>query len=171
MNDMLRELIKKNSRIKQAFLFSGMAHCGQYRKSGLPYITHPVEVASMLLQYGYYDEDMIIAALLHDVAEDTAVKIEEIRAAFGDVVAFLVDGVTKEDSRPYTDKLVNYAAFDKRIAVIKAVDRIHNLYTLKYLPLTKQRRILSETKAFYVTFAKDFVDNPGILSTLNELVA
>ena len=127
-------------------------HRGQLRKSGDPYITHPLAVATILAELGM-DTTTLIAALLHDTVEDTRMTLADITRDFGDQVALLVDGVTKLDKVKYGTaaeaetirKMVVAMASDPRVLVIKLADRLHNMRTLRFLPPAKQERKARET--------------------------
>ncbi len=160
----LTDIIKKQYRdeeeialIQRAYAFADTAHRGQKRKSGAPYITHPLATAARLAEMGL-DSKTVAAALLHDVCEDTKHPIEEVRSLFGDTVAFLVEGVTKLDKVRYRGnarsaeslrKMFLAIAEDIRIVLIKLVDRLHNMETLEFLPPEKQKRIALETLEIY----------------------
>jgi GTP pyrophosphokinase len=127
-------------------------HTGQYRKSGDPYITHPLAVAGILAELGM-DTTTLVAALLHDTIEDTDYTLEQMRVDFGGEVALLVDGVTKLDRVKLGDaakaetirKMVVAMAKDPRVLVIKLADRLHNMRTLTFLPSAKQEQKAKET--------------------------
>ncbi len=154
--------------IRKAFAFATFAHGKQKRASGEPYITHAMAVAEILVNL-HLDPEAIIAAILHDVVEDTANSLEDIRQVFGDAVASLVDGVTKLAVIEQQDlsergtkehlqaeslrKLLLAMAEDVRVVLIKLADRLHNLRTLKYLPEYKQRRVARETMDIYAPLA------------------
>src|SRR5699024_4557344 len=133
---------------------------GQERKSGDPYITHPVAVATILAELGM-TETTLCAALLHDTVEDTEFTLEQARTEFGDEVAQLVDGVTKLDKVKYGDstqsetirKMVIAMSRDIRVLVIKLADRLHNMRTLRFLRQDKQERIARETVEIYAPLA------------------
>lgn len=164
----LLEAAKKQRRSKeelalidQAFLFANHAHEGQKRKSGEPYITHPLATALRLLDMRL-DTPTIAAALLHDVCEDTKCTSIEIGGEFGKEIAAIVDGVTKLDKIHYQGmersaeslrKMFLAVAEDIRIVVLKLVDRWHNMETLRYLPPEKQKRIALETLEIYAPLA------------------
>jgi GTP pyrophosphokinase len=151
-------------RFTKAFEFAANAHSGQARKDGTPYITHPVE-ATRILTTLHVDEDTLIAALLHDVPEDTEKTIEDIDAAFGKKVAFLVDGITKLAKVHYQHdmeqrqieslkKLFLHTAKDPRIIIIKLADRLHNMRTLHFITKEQKRvRISRETLEIFVPIA------------------
>jgi len=148
----------------KAFEFAEEAHRGQVRKSGRPYIIHPVQTVINLLKLRG-DEDSLIAALLHDVPEDTGVDISQIKKLFGDEVAFLVDGITKLSKVYYRHdmeerqveslkKLLIHTAKDPRVILIKLADRLHNMQTLEFIPKPEKRdRIARETLEIYVPIA------------------
>ena len=148
--------------LEKAFALANEKHKEQKRKSGEPFIIHPVAVASML---GEMDMDMpsIIAGMLHDIVEDTSVTIGEIRELFGDEIAYLVDGVTKLKRIPMSTKEELQAenlrkmflsmASDIRVIVIKLVDRLHNMRTLQYVNTDSQITKARETLEIYTTLA------------------
>jgi GTP pyrophosphokinase len=146
--------------IQRAYALAERSHDGQYRRSGDPYITHPLAVAMILAELPA-PPVTIVAALLHDTVEDTAVTVEEIRREFGDAAAGLVDGVTKLDKVKYGEaaqaetirKMVVAMAKDPRVLVVKLADRLHNVRTLGYLPEDKQQRIARETLEIYAPLA------------------
>ncbi|TYB38423.1 RelA/SpoT family protein [Actinomadura chibensis] len=136
-------------------------HRGQLRKSGAPYITHPLAVALILAEMGL-DTTTLVAALLHDTVEDTPYTLGELRAEFGEEIAVLVDGVTKLDGERWGDraeaetfrKIVLAAAADLRVLVIKLADRLHNLRTLGFQPPHKRERIAKASHELLVPFAE-----------------
>ena len=140
--------------IYRAYEYAKKAHEGQLRKSGEPYIVHPVQVASILVDLEM-DPETIAGGFLHDVVEDTEITLEEIEAQFNAEVAMLVDGVTKLDKIKYKSqkalqaethrKMFVAMAKDIRVILIKIADRLHNMRTLKYLPPEKQLRMANET--------------------------
>ena len=138
--------------IQRAYEVAARWHAGQYRKSGDPYITHPLAVASILANLGM-DTTTLVAALLHDTIEDTDYTLEQISRDFGPEVALLVDGVTKLDAVKLGDaakaetirKMVVAMAKDPRVLVIKLADRLHNMRTLTFLPRAKQEQKAKET--------------------------
>jgi len=150
-------------RVLRAFQVGARAHEGQARKSGEPYITHPVAVASILSELGL-DAETIIAAILHDTLEDTELSRDELSAEFGEVVAELVDGVTKLDkmrfgSRQEADaesfrKMLLAMARDIRVILIKLSDRLHNMRTLGAKDPASRRRIARETLEIYAPIAQ-----------------
>jgi guanosine-3',5'-bis(diphosphate) 3'-pyrophosphohydrolase len=150
-------------RVLRAFQIGAQAHAGQERKSGEPYITHPVAVAGILAELGL-DAETIIAAILHDTLEDTELSREDIAAEFGEVVAELVDGVTKLDkmrfgSRQEADaesfrKMLLAMARDLRVILIKLADRLHNMRTLGAKDSDSRRRIARETLEIFAPIAQ-----------------
>lgn len=159
--------MKQNPRIDKAINIATTAHTGQFRKSGDPYIVHPLAVMKMVQDWGM-DEDTIIAAALHDVVEDTDMTLEDIKREFGESVAFLVDGVTKLGSArsgmrdidtylPETKdnllRLLIATGSDVRVLIIKLADRQHNLRTLSALPPDKQRKIAKESLEVFAPLA------------------
>ncbi len=151
-----------------ALNFAEKSHEGQFRKSGEPYVTHPVEVAELLLPYGA-DQDSVIAALLHDVVEDTDVEIEEIEALFGESVKLLLDGLTKIEKNKFRKQeglerkveslrhWVDVMSKDIRVGVIKLFDRLHNLQTLEGHPSFEKRKAIAyESLDVYAKFAWKF---------------
>ncbi|MEK3731372.1 MULTISPECIES: bifunctional (p)ppGpp synthetase/guanosine-3',5'-bis(diphosphate) 3'-pyrophosphohydrolase [Paenibacillus] len=149
-------------RIQEAYEFAEQAHHGQVRKSGEPYILHPLAVADIVVNM-QMDTLSIIAALLHDVVEDTTVSLEEIRERFGETCAMLVDGLTKlerirfrskeEQQNENYRKMFIAMARDIRVIVIKLADRLHNMRTLKYQSEESQRRISYETLEIFCPIA------------------
>lgn len=161
------EKVKQNpqydsEKIKQAYDIAKEAHQNQKRRSGEPYIMHPVAVAQILLNFGM-DNECIISALLHDVVEDTKVSIDFIKEHFGDEVALLVDGVTKLGKIPLSTreevqaenirKMFIAMNKDVRVIIIKLADRLHNMRTLQYMPDYKQREKSLETLEIYAPIA------------------
>jgi GTP diphosphokinase / guanosine-3',5'-bis(diphosphate) 3'-diphosphatase len=138
--------------LQRAFDTADHWHSGQYRKSGDPYITHPLAVAGILANLGM-DTTTLVAALLHDTIEDTPYTLDAMRTDFGPEVALLVDGVTKLDRVKLGDaakaetirKMVVAMAKDPRVLVIKLADRLHNMRTLTFLPRPKQEQKAKET--------------------------
>ncbi len=150
------------AKIMRAYKLADAAHEGQLRSSGDKYITHPLAVASILLDY-CMDTDTICAALLHDVVEDTDVKLEDLKKQFGGDVALLVDGVTKiglvplntkeEQQAENIRKILMAMSKDIRVIIIKLADRLHNMRTLDARPPEKQRKTSLETMNFYAPIA------------------
>src|SRR3954452_6275178 len=138
--------------LQRAYDVAEAAHAEQKRKSGDPYITHPLAVATVLAGLGM-DTTTLVAALLHDTVEDTGVDLDSIRSQFGPEVAHLVDGVTKIDKVTFGDaaqaetirKMIVAMARDPRVLVIKLADRLHNMRTLRFLPPEKQEKKARET--------------------------
>jgi len=153
---------KDISVLRKAYVFSAQAHKGQVRRSGEPYLSHPLEVANLLAGMKL-DRTALVAGLLHDVLEDTDVTAADIKDAFGKDVAGLVEGVTKisrvqdvspEASRAETvRKIILAMTDDLRVIFIKLADRLHNLQTLKFLPEDKQKQIAAETLEIYAPIA------------------
>jgi GTP pyrophosphokinase len=149
------------NRINEAFEFARMAHEGQMRKSGDPYIAHPVAVAMIVAEELQLGANPVIAAFLHVVVEDTAYTIDDIRQRFGDDVAFLVSVVTKNSNGHYevSKQVDNYKQmlysihYDIRALLIKLADRLHNMRTLGSMPPNKQMKIAGETDFFYAPLA------------------
>lgn len=149
------------ARIKDAFELARKAHASQLRKGGEPYILHPIAVATIIAEDLQMDANMVIAAFLHDVVEDTEYTIEDIRNRFGDDVAFLVGVVTKKQGHSYemSKQLDNYrqilasVQYDVRAVLIKLADRLHNMRTLKSMKPEKQMKIAGETDYFYAPLA------------------
>src|SRR5215469_6051609 len=151
------------ARVRRAYEVGALAHEGQTRKSGEPYITHPIAVAGILAEFGM-DAETIIAAILHDTLEDTALSRTELAGEFGEPVAELVDGVTKLDkmrfsSRQEADaesfrKMLLAMARDLRVILIKLADRLHNMRTLGAKDADSRRRIARETLEIYAPIAQ-----------------
>jgi GTP pyrophosphokinase len=146
--------------LERAYLIAERMHDTQMRKSGDPYITHPLAVTTILADIGM-TEPTLVAALLHDTVEDTPYTLDQLRADFGDEVAALVDGVTKLDKVKYGDtaqaetirKMIVAMSRDIRVLVIKLADRLHNMRTLRYLKQEKQERVARETLDIYAPLA------------------
>ena len=148
--------------VERAFQFSDSAHRGQFRKSGEPYITHPLAVASILSQWRL-DAQGLAAALLHDVMEDTAITKSEIETSFGKLVADMVDGLSKLDQIEFNSredaqaenfrKMLLAMAQDVRVILIKLADRLHNMRTLDAMAPPHRRRIAHETLDIYAPIA------------------
>ena len=169
MNPVLEPLIKtlRNTHpkadvrlVERAYDVAAHHHRDQKRKSGDPYITHPLAVATILAELGMNTETLC-AALLHDTVEDTPYTLDQLRDDFGDVIAALVDGVTKLDKVKYGEaaeaetvrKMVVAMSRDIRVLVIKLADRLHNMRTLRYLPRPKQERKARETLEIFAPLA------------------
>ena len=149
--------------VSAAYRFAADAHKGQARRSGEPYILHPLAVAQKLADVGL-DATSVIAALLHDVVEDTGVSLEQLEQSFGEEVATLVDGVTKLGNIKLSEqqqlaqasnfqKLALATARDIRVILIKLADRLHNMETIASLPIAKRKRIATETMDLYIPIA------------------
>ena len=168
MFESLKEAMRQSGRtyelepIQKAFEMAYKAHDGQFRRSGEPYICHPVAVAKILIELGM-DSVCLVAALLHDVVEDTDVELEKIRKTFGDDVAQLVDGVTKlgliplstkeEQQAENVRKMLLAMAKDVRVIIIKLADRLHNTRTFDSLEESKRREKARETLEVYAPIA------------------
>ena len=163
------------SQIEKAYKMASAAHKDQKRRSGEPYIIHPVSVAIILAELEL-DKESIIAGILHDIVEDTDVTLEQVRQEFGDEVALLVDGVTKLTQLSYSkDKVEIQAenlrkmflamAKDIRVIVVKLADRLHNMRTLEYMNTKKQAEKSRETMDIYAPLA----DRLGISKIKIEL--
>jgi GTP diphosphokinase / guanosine-3',5'-bis(diphosphate) 3'-diphosphatase len=152
----------KLQEIKKAFQFADKAHLGQYRQSGEPYITHPLEVAELCAEWNL-DATTIMVALLHDVIEDTGVVFDELRREFGLTVAKLVDGLTKLDGMGWSSKetvkeesmrkVILAMAEDVRVILVKFADRLHNMRTLSHVQPAKRRRVAQETLDIFAPLA------------------
>lgn len=153
--------------LEHAIDFATEAHQGQKRKSGEPYIVHPLSVANVLIEWGM-DIDSVLAGVLHDTVEDTKVTLDDIENLFGRNVAFLVDGVTKVSQAragmrdlssylPQTSdnlsKLLIAVGRDVRVIIIKLADRLHNLQTLQHMPREKQVKIARESLEVFASIA------------------
>ena len=141
-------------KIERAYQLADAAHKGQRRRSGDPYISHPISVAIILAGMGM-DSDCICAALMHDVVEDTDIPIDQIRKSFGPDVAVMVSGVTKLTNMPLSTKEEQQAENirkmllamneDIRVILIKLADRLHNMRTMQFQSPDKQRQKSHET--------------------------
>ncbi len=161
-------------RIEEAYQFSGKAHEGQYRDSGEPYVSHPLAVAGILADW-HLDPQALMAALLHDVMEDTKVSKAEISRRFGKQVAELVDGLSKLGKIEFQSqqdaqaenfrKMLLAMARDVRVILIKLADRLHNMRTLGAVPPAKRRRVSRETLEIYAPIANRL----GLNSLYQEL--
>ena len=154
------------TRIEQAYALAREAHADQVRRSGEPYIAHPLGVASILARLGM-DDVTLAGALLHDSVEDTRVTLDEVEGAFGAEIARIVDGVTKLDRLQFDSKEAQQAATlrkmlvamakDIRVLLIKLADRLHNMQTIASLPEVKQRRIAQESLDVYAPLALSLI--------------
>ncbi len=163
--------------LRRAYEFSAKAHEGQTRRSGEPYLHHPLAVAS-ILTFLKLDVTAIVAGLLHDTLEDTVATQEELQAHFGDEVAHLVEGVTKIGQIPFRTyeekqaenfrKMLLSMADDIRVVFIKLADRLHNMRTLGHLPEGKQKQIAQETLEIYAPLANR-LGMSGIKQELEDL--
>ncbi len=148
--------------IHKAYVFTGKVHQGQLRKSGEPYLIHPLNVAHLLADWNQ-DEETVATGLLHDTVEDTVATTAEIRELFGDSVAQMVDGVTKISQVSISDvavqkaeslrKMILAMGKDIRVTLVKLADRLHNMRTLGHLPPDKQTAIARETLEIYAPIA------------------
>jgi len=167
LGDLCRKIKSYNPKtdlnlVTKAYEFAALAHKGQFRISGDPYIQHPLGVASILAELEL-DVITVAASLLHDVVEDTQFTLEDINETFGEDIGLLVDGVTKLSRIEYKSKeeqqvenlrkMFFAMAKDIRVILIKLADRLHNLRTLKYLPVRKQKKIAQETLDVYAPLA------------------
>jgi GTP pyrophosphokinase len=159
----IKEIIRQDATglIGRAYALAEKAHGGQRRKSGEPFIVHPIAIAGILADWKL-DADTIAAGLLHDVVEDTSVTLADITREFNPEIAFLVDGVTKlgrlkyrgvEEKAENMRKLMLSFSQDLRVVFVKLADRLHNMRTLAALPPAKQKRIALETDEIYAPLA------------------
>ena len=149
--------------IKRAYEFSAKAHLGQFRKSGEPYIQHPLAVAHILIEMRM-DHATLMAAMLHDVIEDTQIAKSHIKREFGSGVAQIVDGLSKltqiefethaEAQASNFQKMLMAMANDIRVILVKLADRLHNMRTIEHLELQKQKLIARETLEIYAPIAQ-----------------
>ncbi|MDC3033710.1 bifunctional (p)ppGpp synthetase/guanosine-3',5'-bis(diphosphate) 3'-pyrophosphohydrolase [Acidimicrobiaceae bacterium] len=161
-NDLSSKFIEDKDLLEKAYNFASDGHMNQKRASGEPYITHPLQVALYLSDLSM-DLETIIAAILHDLIEDTDITYKNIKKEFGSDVANIVDGVTKLDRIQYNSneeakaeairKMVIAMSKDIRVLILKLADRLHNIQTIKYLADYKQERIASETLYVYAPLA------------------
>ncbi|MDP6436306.1 MAG: bifunctional (p)ppGpp synthetase/guanosine-3',5'-bis(diphosphate) 3'-pyrophosphohydrolase [Gammaproteobacteria bacterium] len=153
---------EQRAKVERAFKFGAQAHSGQTRASGQPYISHPVAVAAIIAELRL-DVESICAAILHDIIEDTAISVEQIREEFGEDVANIVDGVSKLDQLSFTSrgeaqvesfrKMMLAMVEDIRVILVKLADRLHNMRTLEPLNSDKRVRIARETLEIYAPIA------------------
>lgn len=171
-----RTTAEERKQIRKAFVLATNAHFGVRRKSGEPYIYHPIAVALICCSEMNLGAVSVICALLHDVVEDTDYTLEDMRELFGDVVANIIDGLTKIDDLVVDNQNISIQAEnfkkiflsmskDIRVILIKLADRLHNMRTLDSMPPEKQLKIASETSYFYVPFAHRL----GLYSIKSEL--
>lgn len=148
--------------VEKAYDFSERAHEGQIRRSGEPYISHPLSVAGILADLRL-DIESVVTGLLHDTVEDTTVTVEQIKKEFGETVSMLVDGVTKISKMQFKTsteaqgenirKMIVAMGKDVRVILVKLADRLHNMRTLHHMPYEKQARIAQETLEIYCPLA------------------
>jgi GTP pyrophosphokinase len=160
--------------LRRAYLFSAFEHQGQVRRSGEPYLVHPLEVADILADMRL-DVVAIAAGLLHDIVEDTPNTIEKVRELFGEQVAHVVEGVTKLSSLQFASseerqaesfrKMLMAMVDDIRVILVKLADRLHNMRTLQHLPEERRARIAQETRDIYAPLANRL----GMSKIKNEL--
>ena len=150
------------NQVRRAYYYAEQAHEGQFRRTGDPYITHPLQVAGILSKM-HMDHQSLMAAMLHDVIEDTGITKTAIKSQFGNTVAEMVDGVSKlskikfrsqaEAQAENFQKMALAMSRDLRIIMVKLADRLHNMRTIKVLPPDKRRRIARETLEIYAPIA------------------
>src|SRR5213076_2837183 len=160
--------------LRRAYVFSAFEHRGQVRRSGEPYLIHPLAVAEFLVDLRL-DVVAIAAGLLHDVVEDTLTTIERIRELFGPEVAHVVEGVTKISALPFSTseerqaenfrKMLLATVDDARVIFVKLADRLHNMRTLNHLPEERRVKIAQETRDIYAPIANRL----GMSKVKNEL--
>src|SRR4026209_1070632 len=160
--------------LRRAYVFSAYEHKGQVRRSGEPYLVHPLEAADILADMRL-DVVAIAAGLLHDIVEDTPNTIEKIRELFGEQVAHVVEGVTKLSGLQFSSreerqaesfrKMLLAMVDDIRVILVKLADRLHNMRTLHYLPEDRRTRIAQETRDIYAPIANRL----GMSKLKNEL--
>ena len=177
INEVRNNYPKNAEKIIEAYLFAMKSHDGILRKSGEPYIIHPLSVARILMQNNM-DYSTIMAGLLHDVVEDTDVTLDDIREKFGDTVAKLVDGVTKIDNLTLEKenltesdsikRLLLAMGDDIRVIFIKLADRLHNMRTIQFLSREKQIKMANETNELFIPIAER-IGIRKIRSELQEL--
>ena len=148
-------------RIREAFELARFAHADQKRKTGEPYILHPIAVATICAKELMLDTNPVMAAFLHDVVEDTHYTMEDIESRFGHDVAFLVRVVTKQKKDKYDEskqvdnykQMLDSVQYDIRALLVKLADRLHNMRTLSSMRPDKQMKIAGETDYFYAPLA------------------
>lgn len=177
MNSFSREISEEGrALVTKAFKFANIAHIGVKRKSGEPYIIHPIEVATIVARDIGLGSTATTAAILHDVVEDTNYTVDDMATIFGDKVAYIVDGLTKvkNKSAPDLDQATNFKKMlltlseDIRVIFIKLADRLHNMRTLEFMPKHKQLKIAGETLFVYAPLAHRLGLNP-IKTELEDL--
>ncbi len=159
--------------VEKAFYFAVKAHCNQRRRTGEPYIYHPIAVATIAAQDIGLGRTSITCALLHDVVEDTEYTLEDITSMFGEKVSHIIDGLTKLDKVENAEsmqaenfkKIISSLSYDIRVVLIKLADRLHNMRTLNSMPPHKQLKIASETAYIYAPLAYRL----GLHTIKNEL--
>lgn len=159
--------------VEKAFYFAANAHCNQRRRTGEPYIYHPIEVATIAAQDIGLGRTSIVCALLHDVVEDTEFTLDDISSMFGEKVSHIIDGLTKLDKVENAEsmqaenfkKIISSLSYDIRVVLIKLADRLHNMRTLSSMPPHKQLKIASETSYIYAPLAYRL----GLHAIKNEL--
>ena len=167
LNDITSQVLSNDpkadiSLVEKAYVYSAKVHQGQVRLSGLPYLSHPLEVAFQLAKMKM-DVTCVVAGLLHDTLEDTSAELSEIERLFGKDTALIVDGITKITRMQFTSreerqaenmrKMILAMAKDIRVIIVKLADRLHNMQTLGYHPLHKQTFIANETLKIYAPLA------------------
>jgi len=161
----VKEITKTNKKVKEAYNLSRSAHKNQKRLSGDPYFSHLEEVANIIVSWtgsgNQTNDDLVCAALLHDITEETPIKLSQIEAQFGEKVANLVDGVSKLKSRKRKEeawltlqKVIKRGYLDPKVFILKLADRIHNMRTLSYMSHYKQVQKAKETRDVYAKLAK-----------------
>ncbi|MCY3733887.1 MAG: HD domain-containing protein [Chloroflexi bacterium] len=160
--------------LHRAYEFSALEHAGQTRRSGEQYITHPLEVASLVAEM-HLDDVTIAASLLHDVVEDTLTTIDNVRTLFGSEIAHVVEGVTKISTIPFSSseerqaenfrKMLLAMVDDARVILVKLADRLHNMRTLGHLGEERRLKIAQETIDIYAPIAHRL----GMNKVKNEL--
>src|SRR4249919_3835444 len=160
--------------LRRAYVFSAYEHKGQVRRSGEPYLVHPLEVADLLADMRL-DVVAIAAGLLHDIVEDTPNSIEKVRELFGEQVAHVVEGVTKLSALQFSSseerqaesfrKMLLAMVDDIRVILVKLADRLHNMRTLHHLPEERRIKIAQETLDIYAPIANRL----GMSKVKNEL--
>lgn len=160
-NHYSKELNTRNSKILFALDFALEKHTNQFRKSGEPYIEHCIEVYKILKKWGVDNQELLTAALLHDVVEDTPTTLDQIKQLFGDKVAFIVESVTQLNIKKKKDKdfktlqkVMGASYIDPKISVLKLADRYHNLSTLQFMPKDKRWGKAHESVEVYAKLAE-----------------